>query len=67
MCNCYPLTVQRITAGGEAGAETSVGAAQVGAAQGGGDGPTEALRPGDGAAQEAAEAAGGQTRDISLS
>lgn len=52
--------MQGPAAGGEARAEASVGAAQTGAAQGGGDGTTAALRPGDGASQEAAEARGGQ-------
>lgn len=47
-------------AGGETGADTSVGAAEAGAAQGGGDGSAEALRSGDGAAQEATENARGQ-------
>lgn len=41
--------VQGPAVGGEAGAETSFGAAQTGAAQGGGDGTAAALRPGDGA------------------
>lgn len=55
--------VQGPAAGGEAGAEARVGAAQTGAAQGGGDGSAAALRPGDGAPQEAAEAGGGQDAD----
>lgn len=56
--SCY--SVQGPAAGGEAGTETSAGAAPYGAAQGGGDGTTAALWSGDGAPQEAAEAAGGQ-------
>ena len=52
--------MQGSAAGGEAGADTSVGAAQTGSAQGGGDGTTGALRSGDGAPQEAAEAGRGQ-------
>lgn len=55
--------MQGPAAGGETGAEASVGAAQTGAAQGGGDGSTPAFRPGDGAPQEAAEAGGGQGGD----
>lgn len=62
-CICAWWMVQGPAAGGEAGAEASVGAAQTGAAQGGGDGSTAALRPGDRAPQEAAEAGGGQDRD----
>lgn len=54
------LTLKGSAAGGETGAEASVGAAQTGAAQGGGDGTTTALRPGDGAPQEAAETARGK-------
>lgn len=53
------LAAQGPAAGGETRAEASPGAAQTGAAQGGGDGPTEAFGSGDGAAQEAAEAARG--------
>lgn len=53
-------TMQGLTAGGEARAEASVGAAKTGAAQRGGDGSTAALRSGDGASQEAAETARGQ-------
>lgn len=52
--------MQGPAAGGETGAEASVGAAQTGAAQGGGDGTTAAFRSGDRAPQEAAEAARGQ-------
>lgn len=52
--------MQGPAAGGETGAETSVGAAQAGAAQGGGAGTTAALRSGDGAPQKAAEAGRGQ-------
>lgn len=55
-----PLIIQGPPAGGETRAETSVGAAQTGAAQGGGDGTTGAVRSRDGAPQEAAKAAGGQ-------
>lgn len=53
------MTVQRPAAGGETRAEASAGAAQTGAAQGGGDGTAASLRPGDGAPQEAAEAGAG--------
>lgn len=56
--------MQGLTAGGKARAEESVGAAQTGTAQGGGDGSTAALRSGDGAPQEAAEAARGQKHGI---
>lgn len=52
--------MQGPAAGGETWAEASAGAAQTGAAQRAGDGPAAPLRPGDGAAQEAAEAGGGQ-------
>lgn len=52
--------MQGPAAGGETGAEASVGAAQTGDAQRGGDGTTASLRSGDGAPQEAAEAGGGQ-------
>ena len=58
LCLCV-LTLQGPGAGGETWAKASVGAAQTGAAQGGGDGSTEALRSGDGAPQAAAEAARG--------
>lgn len=54
------VAAQRPAAGGEARTEAGSGAAQTGAAQGGGDGPTTALRPGDGAPKEAAEATRGQ-------
>lgn len=57
---CAWWMVQGPAAGGEAGTEESVGAAQAGAAQGGGDGTTAALGPWDRAPQEAAEAGGGQ-------
>lgn len=52
--------MQGAAAGGETRADASVGAAEAGAAQGGGDGSTTALRSGDGAPQEAAEDARGQ-------
>lgn len=58
--------MQGPAAGGETGAEASAGAAQTGAAQGGGDGTTAALRSGDGAPQEAAEAARGQRHTTKL-
>lgn len=54
------LTMQGPPAGGETRAETGIGAAQTGAAQGGGDGTTATIGSGDGAPQEAAKAAGGQ-------
>lgn len=59
-CVCLWPTVQGPAAGGETWAEASAGAAQTGAAQRAGDGPAASLRPGDRAAQEAAEAGGGQ-------
>lgn len=52
--------MQRPAARGETRAEASAGAAQTGAAQGGRDGTTASLRPGDRATQEAAEAGGGR-------
>jgi len=58
------LTVQGPAARRETRVEASVGAAQVGAAQRGGDGTTTTLRSGDGAPQEAAEAGRGQLRDF---
>lgn len=58
------VTVQRPAAGGETWAEASAGAAQTGAAQGGGDGTAASLRPGDRAPQEAAEAGGGTQAPI---
>lgn len=58
------MTVQRPAAGGETRAEASAGAAQTGAAQGGGDGTAASLRPGDRAPQEAAEAKGGTETPI---
>lgn len=59
-CAWLWLTMQGPAAGGETRAEASVGAAQTGAAQRGGDGTTAPLRSGDGASQEAAKAGGGQ-------
>lgn len=56
--------MQGITAGGKARAEESIGTTQTGAAQGGGDGSASALRPGDGAPQEAAETARGKKHII---
>lgn len=55
--------MQGPAAGGETRAEAGVGAAQTGAAQGGGDGKAAAIRPGDRAPQEAAEARRGKTHN----
>lgn len=60
------VTAQRPAAGGETRVEAGSWAAQTGAAQGGGDGTTTTLWPGDGAPQEAAEAARGQEHWKSL-